>query len=125
MAGHSPWGYKELDPTEHACKVLVVKVGPDTRPPASGHTTRVYADERVCSDTHAFAQMHLPTWTAATLLAHSSPGKVSLAQNVCDKGIRRAEGLSAYTPVLALNPPGLSKLNTELLLLSSLGIGLR
>ena len=53
----------------------------------------------------------------------SSPGKVSLAQNVCDKGIRRAEGLSAYTPVLALNPAGLSKLNTELLLLSSLGIG--
>ena len=69
VAGHSPWGYEELDPTEHACNVLVVKVGPDTRPPASDHTTRVYADERVCSDTQVFAQMHLPPWTAATLLA--------------------------------------------------------
>ena len=101
----------------------MVKVGPDTSPPASGHTTRVYADERVCSDTQASAQIHLPPWTAATLLARSSPGKVSLAQNVCDKGIRHAEGLSAYTPVLAFDPAGLSKLNTELLLLSSLGIG--
>ena len=121
--GYSPWGYKELDPTEHACKVPVVKVGPDTRPPASGHTTCVYSEERVCSDTQAFAQMHLPLWTAAPLLARSSPGKVSLAQNVCDKGILHREGLPAYTSVLALNPAGLSKLNTELVLLSSLGIG--
>lgn len=79
---------------------------------------------REFAQTQASAQMHLPLWTAATLLARSSPGKVSLAQNVCDKGIRRAEGLSAYTPVLAFDPAGLSKLNTELLLLSSLGIGL-
>ena len=84
----------------------------------------------VCIQRREFAQTHKHLHKCIglrrqlpPLLARSSPGKVSLAQNVCDKGIRHVEGLPAYTSVLALNPAGLSKLNTELVLLSSLGIG--
>ena len=72
-------------------------MGLDTRPHASAHATRVCAAAGVCLDTEVFAQMRLPSWMAATLLALSSPGKVSLAQNACDERIRRTEGLPVYT----------------------------
>ena len=76
----------------------MAKVGLDTRPPASAHITCVCADEGVGLDTRGFAQVYLPPWTAATLLAHSSRGKVSRAQNTGDEGIRHTE-VFPFTPL--------------------------
>lgn len=69
----------------------------DTRPPASAHSTCVCEDESVCLGTQLFAQMCLPPWMAATFLAHSSPGKVSLSQNAGDERIGHTENLPVYT----------------------------
>lgn len=75
----------------------MAEVGLDTRPRSSVHATHVCADGGVCLDTEVFAQTRLPSWLAATLLARSSPGKVSLAQNACDQRVRRTEGLPVHT----------------------------